>query len=197
MKQMLILLTAIAIITSSLTAQTIWTVDNAHSGVKFSVSHLVISEVEGNFKVYSGTLLSEKEDFAKAAVEFTVDVASINTDNEMRDKHLRTDDFFNTEKYPKMTFKSISWKKVGNQNYIVEGDLTIRDVTKRTTFEVVHGGMVKDSWGNTKAGFKAKAVINRFDFGLTWNSMVEAGGATVGKDVTITLNLQFAQKKSS
>ena len=117
--------------------------------------------------------------------------------NKMRDNHLKSDDFFNAEKYPKMTFKSVSWKKAGDQNYVLEGDLTIRDVTKRVTFTVVHGGTIKDPWGNTKAGFKATTVINRFDYGLKWNTLMEAGGATVGKDVSITLNLQFAQKKTS
>jgi polyisoprenoid-binding protein YceI len=197
MKQMFILIGAILIMAISATAQTTWTVDNIHSGVKFSVSHLIISEVEGSFKVYSGTLLSQKPDFTDAAVDFTVDVTSINTDNEMRDKHLKADDFFNAEKYSKMTFKGASWKKVDDRNYVLEGDLTIRDVTKRVTFTVIYGGTIKDPWGNTKAGFKATTVINRFDYGLRWNTLTEAGGATVGKDVSITLNLEFGQKKSS
>ena len=115
----------------------------------------------------------------------------------MRDNHLKSGDFFNAEKFPRMTFKSAAWKKVGEQNYLLEGDLTIRDVTKRVTFAVVHGGTIKDPWGNTKAGFKATTVINRFDYGLKWNTLMEAGGATVGKDVSITLNLEFGQKKSS
>lgn len=117
--------------------------------------------------------------------------------NKMRDNHLKSDDFFNAEKYPKTTFKSVSWKKVDDKNYVLEGDLTIRDVTKRVTFTVVHGGTIKDPWGNTKAGFKATTVINRLEYGLKWNALTEAGGATVGKDVSITLNLQFAQKKTS
>lgn len=197
MKKMLIFLAAALMIAVSAVAQTTWLVDNAHSNVKFSVTHLVISEVEGSFNVYSGTLQSLKPDFTEASVDFAVDVPSINTDNGMRDKHLKSDDFFNAEKYPKMTFKSASWKKVGDRNFVLEGDLTIRDVTKRVTFSVVHGGTIKDPWGNTKAGFKATTVINRFDYGLKWNTLTEAGGATVGKDVSITLNLEFAQKKAS
>lgn len=176
--------------------QTTWLVDNAHSSVKFTVSHLVISEVEGNFKVYYGNLESQP-DFSNARVGFSVDVNSIDTDNEMRDKHLKSDDFFNAEKFPTMTFKSNAWKKVDEKNYILEGDLTIRDVTKRVAFAVVYGGTIKDGYGNTKAGFKGTTSINRFDYGLKWNALTEAGGATVGKDVTITLNLEFAQKKSS
>jgi polyisoprenoid-binding protein YceI len=178
-------------------AESTWTVDNVHSTVKFAVTHLVISEVEGHFKVYSGTLQSAKDDFADVAVQFAIDVNSINTENGMRDKHLKSDDFFNAEKYPRMTFKSTSWKQAGANNYFLEGDLTIRDITKHVAFTVVYGGSMKDGSGNTKAGFKATAVINRFDYDLKWNALTEAGGATVGKDVTVTLNLEFAQKQSS
>lgn len=184
------------IISMGSVAQTTWTVDNVHSNVKFTVSHLVISEVEGSFKVYSGTVES-KADFSDAAIEFTVDVNSITTDNEMRDKHLKSDDFFNAEKFPKMTFTSTAWKKLDDRNYRLEGNLTIRDVTKPVVFNVVYGGTMKDPYGNVKAGFKATATINRFDYGLKWNVLTEAGGATVGKDVAITLNLELTQKKCS
>lgn len=177
-------------------SESTWTVDNIHSTVKFAVTHLVISEVEGNFKVYSGSLQSAKNDFADVAVQFAIDVNSINTENGMRDKHLKSDDFFNAEKYPRMTFKSTAWKQVDAKNYLLEGDLTIRDITRHVTFNVVYGGTMKDGSGSTKAGFKATAVINRFDYNLRWNALTEAGGATVGKDVDITLNLEFAQKKS-
>jgi len=176
-------------------AQSTWTVDIVHSNVSFTVTYLSISEVEGSFKAYSGTLQSSTNDFADAAVEFSIDVNSINTDNGTRDKHLKSDDFFNAEKYPQMTFKSTSWKKIEAKNYLLEGELTIRDVTKPVMFNVVYGGTGKDGRGNAKAGFKATAVINRFDYNLKWNAVTEAGGLTVGKDVTVMLNLQFAQKK--
>jgi polyisoprenoid-binding protein YceI len=177
-------------------AQTAWTVDNAHSNLKFAVTHLVIAEVDGLFKLYSGTLTAAKPDFSEASVDFTVDISSINTDNEMRDKHLKSDDFFNAEKFPKATFKSTSWKKVDDNRFTVAGDLTIRDVTKPVTFDVVYKGTMDDGHGHTKAGFKATAVINRFDYNLKWNVVTEAGGAVVGKDVTITVNLELQQKKS-
>lgn len=177
-------------------AQSTWKTDNAHSNVKFSVSHLVVTEVEGAFKVYDGSIQSAKPDFSDAAINFSVDVNSINTDNEMRDKHLKSDDFFNAEKFSKMTFKSTSFKKVGGNKYALEGDLTIRDITKKVKFDVTYGGTVKDPWGNTKAGFKAKGTINRFDYNLKWNTLTEAGGAVVGKDVEITLNLEFGQQKA-
>jgi polyisoprenoid-binding protein YceI len=175
-------------------AATQWNVDGAHSSVKFVVTHLVISEVEGSFKVYSGSIESANEDFSDAKIEFAVDVTSVNTDNEMRDNHLRSDDFFSAEKYPKMTFKSTAFKPLGGNKYALEGDLTIRDVTRRVSFDVIYGGKAKDGYGNTKAGFKATTTINRIDYGLKWNMATEAGGLTVGEDVTLSLNLQFASK---
>ncbi len=197
MKQSIVLIAAVMLIAISAFGQSTWTVDNTHSKVKFSVSHLIISEVEGNFNVYSGMLQSSKSDFSDGVIDFAIDVNSINTDNEGRDKHLKSEDFFNGEKYPKMTFKSVTWKKVKDQNYLLEGDLTIRDVTKRVTFNVVYGGTIQDPWGNTKSGFKATTTINRFDYGLKFNALTEAGSAVVGKDVNITLNLEFAKQKSS
>lgn len=195
MKRALSLAVIFVIMTFAVSAQNAWTVDPVHSNVKFSVTHLLVSEVEGNFKVYTGAIRSSTADFANSVVEFSVDANSINTENEMRDNHLKSADFFNAAQYPKMSFKTTAWKKVGPQNYTLEGDLTIRDVTKPISFAVVYGGTMQDGYGNTKAGFKATAVINRFDFGLKWNSLTEAGGAVVGKDVRITLNLQFVQKE--
>ena len=176
------------------TAKT-WKLDNLHSNVKFTVTHLVISEVEGNFKTFDGSISTAKDDFSDANINFTVDVASINTDNANRDGHLKGDDFFNAEAYPKMTFKSTSFKKKSGNQYTLTGDLTIRNVTKKVTFDVTYGGTAKDGYGNTKAGFKATGKINRLEYGLKWNSLTEAGGAVVGKDVSIQLNLQFALSK--
>ena len=172
-----------------------WVVDNSHSNVKFTVTHLLISEVEGNFTSFTGTMQSSKSDFTDAVIEFSVDVASINTDNDSRDKHLKSDDFFNAEKYPRLTFKSLIFKKINDKKYELTGDLTIRDVTKRVKFDVTYGGTVKDGYGNTKAGFKAIATINRFDYNLKWNSVTEAGGVVVGPDVNIQLNLEIGLKK--
>lgn len=177
-------------------SQNKWTLDKAHTGVKFSVTHLVISEVEGNFKSFDATILSSKPDFTDAQINFSVDINSINTDNENRDKHLKSDDFFNAEKYPQMTFKSTSFKKVSGNNYELEGDLTIRDVTKRVKFAVQYNGTIKDPWGNPKAGFKATTNINRFDYNLKWDKLTEAGGAVVGKDVKVTVNLEIQQQKA-
>ena len=178
-----------------LKAQTIWTIDNAHTSIKFSVTHLVISEVEGDFKTFTGTMTASKADFTDAQIDFSVDVASINTNNEQRDKHLASDDFFNAEKFPKMTFKSILMKKVGDSKYELFGNLTIRDVTKKVRFTVYYGGTIKDPWGFTRAGFKATTTIDRFDYNLKWNTLTETGGAVVGKDITINVNVEFVQQK--
>jgi len=195
MKKLLLIAVA-ALVQAVSFGQVKWNVDNVHSSVKFSVPHLVISEVEGSFKKFSGTLTSAKPDFTDAAINFTADVNSINTDNEMRDKHLKSDDFFNAAQYPEMTFKSTSFKKLSGNKYELYGNLTIRNTTKPVKFDVVYGGTAKDGYGNTKAGFKATTVINRFDYNLKWNNLTEAGGATVGKDVTLDLKLEFGQAKA-
>lgn len=192
-----ILAAAMLLIAAGVSAQTTkWTVDPVHTSIKFSVSHLVVSEVEGQFKKFDGTIEAPTADFNNSKINFTVDVNSINTDNETRDKHLKSDDFFNAEKYPQMTFKDLSFKKGKGNNYTLEGNLTIRDVTKKVKFDVTYGGTVVDPWGNTKAGFKASTKINRKDFGLKWNNLMAAGGAVVGDEVTIMLKLEFAKAKS-
>ena len=173
----------------------LWKVDNIHSSVRFSVPHLVISEVEGSFKVYDGSIATTKDDFSDAVIDFSIDVNSINTDNSMRDGHLKSDDFFNSEKYPKMIFKGTSFKKKLANKYVLIGDLTIRDVTKKIVFDVTYGGTGKDAYGNTKAGFKVAGKINRLEYGLKWNVLTEAGGATVGSEVSLASNLEFALSK--
>jgi polyisoprenoid-binding protein YceI len=190
------LLAVAALVQTAIFAQAKWNIDNVHSSVKFSVPHLVISEVDGSFKKFDGNVVAAKPDFSDANINFNIDVNSINTDNEMRDKHLKGDDFFNAAQYPVMTFKSTSIKKVSGNKYALYGNMTIRNITKPVKFDVVYGGTAKDGYGNTKAGFKATTVINRFDYDLKWNKLTEAGGATVGKDITIDMKLQFAQAKA-
>lgn len=187
---------AFTLFSSVLFAQAKWNVDPVHSNVRFTVPHLVISEVEGSFKKFNGTLAAAKPDFTDAAINFTVEVGSINTDNEMRDKHLKSDDFFNAEQYPNMVFKSTSFKKLSDNKYLLSGNLTIRNITRPVRFNVTYGGTAKDGYGNTKAGFKATGIINRFDYGLKWNALTEAGGATVGKEITIDMKLELTQAKS-
>lgn len=176
-------------------AQTKWAVDNAHSSVKFVVTHMVISEVEGNFKTFTGNISAPSSDFVNAQIDFTVDVNSINTDNDARDKHLKSDDFFAAAKYPNMTFKSSSFKKNADGKYSLTGTLTIHGVSKTVTFDVVYGGTRKDPYGNIKSGFKATTTINRQDYGLTWSGKTEAGELMVSDDVQIIVKLEFAQQK--
>lgn len=180
--------------TASLFAQTTWSVDKSHSKVGFSVSHLVITDVEGYFKDYDAQITTEGDDFSKAKIDFTINTNSIFTDNEDRDKHLRSDDFFNSEMYPQMTFKAKSMRKVGGNKYKLTGDLTIRDVTKKVDLDVVYNGMVKDPWGNTKAGFKVTGKINRFDYNLKWNKAIETGALVVGREVKLVIDLQLVKK---
>lgn len=177
------------------TAQTAtkWTTDKPHTNIIFSVSHLVVSDVEGTFKKFDGTMESSKADFSDAKITFTVDVNSISTDNDNRDKHLKSDDFFNAEKFPQMQFVSTSFQPAGDGKYKLTGNLTIRDVTKPVTFDVKYGGTVT-AMGATHIGFKAKTTINRFDYNLKWSAATEAGGMVVGKDVDVTINLDL--KKS-
>jgi polyisoprenoid-binding protein YceI len=179
----------------SANAQTAWVFDKSHTTIGFEVTHLVITTVDGKFKSFDGTVTTKGDSFEGAQIDFTTDVASITTENEKRDAHLRSDDFFNAEKYPKMTFKSVAMKKVSGSKYKLVGDLTIRDKTKRVELDVVFNGTVKDPWGNTKAGFRITGEINRFDFDLKWNTVMEAGGAVVSKDVAFDINVQL-QKKS-
>jgi polyisoprenoid-binding protein YceI len=179
---------------SAAQAVTKWTIDKAHSNVKFTVTHMVVSEVDGAFRSFDGTVEHSKPDFSDAKVNFTIDVSSIDTDNERRDGHLKSDDFFNAEKYPQMTFQSTSFKPLGNNKYELVGNLTIRDVTKPVKFDVTYGG-TNSSGGNTKAGFKAKATINRFDYNLKWDKATEAGSLVVAKEVDITINAQLNQAK--
>ena len=194
-KQIFSALAAVILTAGTLSAQTNkWTVDAVHSNIKFTVTHMVVSEVEGSFKKFDGTVESSKADFSDAVVNFTVDVNSVNTESEMRDGHLKGDDFFNAAKYPTMTFKSTSVKMLGGNKYQLTGNLTIRDVTKPVTFDVTYGGTIKTPMG-VKAGFKAKTTINRFDYNLKWNNAVEAGSLVVDKDVVISLNIELNQGK--
>ncbi|RZL33557.1 MAG: polyisoprenoid-binding protein [Pedobacter sp.] len=197
MKKLFLFMLATSISLASL-AQTKWTIDPMHSFVNFQVKHSGISFVDGSFKKFDGTITAAKADLTDAKINFTVDVASINTSVDMRDNHLKSDDFFNAEKYPTMTFVSTSFsqkpfkgpKKTTNLYYL-KGKLTIRDVTKDVLFQVVYGGTAKDQQGNTKAGFAATTTINRLDYNIKYDPT----GAGIAKDIQITLNLQFAQAK--
>ena len=166
-----------------------WKLDAAHSKIQFKTSYLLISETEGDFKKFDGTFSSSLPDWSDLKTTLTVEVNSINTENEMRDGHLKGDDFFNAEKYPQIKFESTSVKKIGDKKYVLNGFLTIRDVTKKVSLPVVYNGMVKDPWGNVKAGFKSTGKINRKDYGLTYNGAAGSGEAVVGDEVEFTIDL--------
>ena len=158
----------------------------------FNVKHLVISEVGGKFKEFEGQVKSNSDDFDGSDIEFKAMVQSVNTDNEQRDGHLKSDDFFNAEKYPELKFNG---KLVKNgSGYALKGEMTIRDLTKPIEFEVKYNGTVTDPWGNTKAGFKIMGTINRFDYGLKWNTLMEAGGAVVDKEINIVCNVELQKQ---
>ncbi|MDQ6812201.1 MAG: YceI family protein [Bacteroidota bacterium] len=169
-----------------------WVIDKPHSNVKFTVTHLVVSEVEGNFKLFDGSMENSKNDFSDAKINFAVDVNSLSTDNDMRDKHLKSDDFFNAEKFPAMKFQSTSFTPSGGNKYKLAGNLTIRDVTKPVVFDVTFGGTV-NNMGKTKAGFKAKTSINRFDYNLKWDKATETGGLVVSKEVELVVNVEMSK----
>ena len=172
-----------------------WKIDHSHSSVKFSVTHMVVSEFDGDFKKFDGKFSTAGDDFTTANVEFTIDVNSINTDNERRDTHLKSDDFFNAAKYPFMKFTGKSLKKTGEKTYILSGDLTIRDVTKQINLNVTYNGTIIDPYKNTRAGFKVTGSIDRFDYNLKWNSMMDTGGAVVGNMVDFQTNIELTKEK--
>ncbi|GJM27376.1 MAG: polyisoprenoid-binding protein [Cyclobacteriaceae bacterium] len=176
------------------TAQVNWSFDKAHTNIEFSVQHLVISDVTGKFGSFEGKVVSKGDDFSGSDVSFTVDVSSVNTGNEKRDGHLKSDDFFNAKEFPEIKFTNGILKQVEGKNYTLTGDLTIRDITKPVEMEVKHGGTIKDPYGNTKAGFKVKGTINRFDYNMKFDAAMEAGGLVVGEEVDIVCNVELKKE---
>lgn len=170
-----------------------WKIDAAHSHVGFSVRHMVVSTVHGGFGKFSGTLNVDEANPANSSVEGEVETASISTNDANRDNHLRSADFFDAEQYPTITFNSTSIEKSGD-DYKVAGDLTLHGVTKPATFTVEYAGVIKDAYGMQRAGFSAKTKISRKEFGLTWNNLLETGGAVVSDDVKIELDLAATQQ---
>ena len=176
------------------TSTTTWNIDPAHSVAEFKVKHMMIANEKGQFTKVSGVLVRDESNPANDRVEATIEAASIHTRDEQRDAHLKSADFFHVEKFPTLHFKSTGIKVVGEGELSVEGDLTIRGVTRKVRF-AVEGPTppAKDPWGNTRIGVSASTKINRKDFGLTWNAALETGGILVGDDITITLDAQFVK----
>ncbi len=173
-------------------ATSTWAIDPAHSEIQFKVKHLVITTVTGHFKEFSGSVEAE-EGFENASIAFEAAVASISTNNEQRDGHLKSADFFDAENFPTLSFASTSFTKDGSDFSLV-GDLTIKGTTLPITFEVDYEGTATDPWGNVKAGFEVKGKINRKDFGLAWNAITEAGSALVSEEVKLIGNIQLVKQ---
>lgn len=173
-----------------MSTQDTWNIDASHTLVEFGIRHLMITTVKGRFGGVEGTIKGDMDDLTGAEVDVKIDAASIDTRDEKRDEHLRSADFFEVEKYPHMTYKSTKVTKTGDKTYTIDGELTIRDVTRPVTLEAEFLGKAVDPWGNEKVGFSAKGKLNRKDFGLTWNAPLEAGGVLVGDEVTIQLEVQ-------
>ncbi|HPH84983.1 MAG TPA: YceI family protein [Ferruginibacter sp.] len=170
-----------------------WAIDASHSEIQFKIKHLVITTVTGHFTSFNGAMEAD-DDFSNAHINFEADVNSISTNNEQRDTHLKSADFFDVEKFPKLSFRSTGFEKKGDDEFELTGDLSIRDIMRQVTFTVEYGGTATDPWGQVKAGFELKGKINRKDFGLTWNALTEAGGALVSDEVKLAANIQLVKQ---
>ncbi|BCA55063.1 conserved exported protein of unknown function [Nitrospira sp. KM1] len=171
-----------------------WNVDPEHSTVEFRVAHMVVSKTTGRFTDYTGFAEMDAEAGTFKAIEATIKTASITTNHEKRDAHLKNPDFFDVEKYPTMTYKMKNYKKTGD-GYTAVGDLTLHGVTKEVTLTGTFNGVSKDPWGNTRAGFSGEGTVNRKDFGMVWSKALDSGGFVVGDDVHIKLDVECIKAK--
>ena len=174
-------------------AKTKWALDPAHSGVEFSVKHMMIANVKGTFNQFDAEIEADPTDLTTSDISFSINTASVDTRNEDRDNHLRSEDFFDVENFPNLTFKATEIVNNGEGEYDVTGNLTIRGVTRQETFTVTYEGTGKDPWGNEKVGFTVSGKIKRSDYGLTWNAALETGGVLVGDQIKISLDIQAAK----
>lgn len=175
-------------------ATTKWTVDNMHSEVHFKVKHLVISTVTGAFNTFSGSAVAADDSFEHANINFLIDVNSVDTNQSMRDEHLKGADFFDTEAFPEIKFESTSFTKAKGDVYKLAGNLTMKGVTKPVELEAEYGGTEKDNYGNTKVGFEVTGTINRKEYGLTYNALTETGGLALGENIKLIANIQLAKE---
>ena len=172
----------------------VYKIDAAHSEINFKVKHLMITNVTGSFNTFEGTMESNKEDFSDAKISFTADINSISTNNEQRDGHLKSDDFFGAEAYPQLSFTSTALTPKGDDEYVLTGDLTIKGVTKSVDLKVELGGTATDPYGQVKTGFEINGKINRKDFGLNWSAVTEAGNIMVSDEVKLQLAVQLIKQ---
>ncbi len=171
-----------------------WTIDPAHSEIQFKVKHMMITTVTGSFKEFTSEVETQGNDFTTAKVKFQAATVSVFTNADQRDAHLKSADFFDVEKYPDLKFESTSLVKVDDENFTLNGNLTIKDITKPVKLDVEVGGIGKDPWGNLKAGFSLTGKINRKEWGLNWNAVLESGGVLVSEDVRIFCEVQYVKQ---
>lgn len=167
-----------------------WQIDNSHTHVGFSVKHMMIATVRGEFKQYSGTLELDTSDLTRSRISGDIEVASLDTREANRDQHLRSADFFDAEQFPRISFVSRRIERLDEENYRVIGDLTIRGITREVSLEAEYSGIHKDPWGATRTGFMVRGAIDRKEFGLTWNAALETGGVLVGEKVKLELDIE-------
>ncbi len=171
-----------------------WAIDPMHSEIRFKIKHLMISNVTGSFNSFEGKAETEGDDFTKGSVSFSADISSVDTGNEQRDGHLKAPDFFDADTYPKLSFVSTKVENNAGDSFDLYGDLTIRDITKNIKLAVDKGGVAKDMYGQTKAGFTVTGKINRKDFGLSWGGLTETGGVVLSEDVKIDCEVQLTEQ---
>lgn len=167
-----------------------WKVDMAHTKIGFSARHMVISEVEGNFKDFD-IKVSADDDFTDCEIDVTIKTASIETGNSDRDNHLKSPDFFDAANHAEIKFKSNSLEKISIDEFKLKGDLIIRNITKPIELDVIYGGKIKDPWGNERVGFQVEGKVNRFDYDLKWNALMETGGAVVSKVIKLNCHIEL------
>ncbi|HJS54482.1 MAG TPA: YceI family protein [Chitinophagaceae bacterium] len=175
-------------------AKQTWALDPTHSELQFRIRHLMIATVSGQFNQFNATVETEEDDFSKSRIHFAAAVDSISTNNEQRDAHLKNGDFFDTEKFPSITFESERMEKISDDEYKLYGALTIRGISKKIILNAEFGGVTKDPWGNTRTGFSVAGKINRQDFGMRFGAVSETGGLLLGDEVKINANVQFVKE---
>jgi polyisoprenoid-binding protein YceI len=170
------------------------TIDPMNSEIQFKVKHLMISTLSGLFKKFNGSASTYSKNFEDMEIQFSMDVDSITTEQQMRDNHLKGPEFFDAEKFPRINFQSLSFKKLKGDDYLLVGNLTIKETTKQVEVNVIFGGTAKDSFGNIKVGFEITGIVNRKEFGLTYNHLTEAGGLAISEDVKLIANIQLIKE---
>jgi len=194
-KTSIIVLAMVLSLALGVQAQT-WNFDKAHTTIGFSARHMVIANVAGKFEDYDGQVMFDGKNLGAGMVNLTINVQSINTDNDTRDKHLRSSDFFDMEKYPAITFKSTKIVKGEGNNFKLTGDLTMKGITKSVTLDCVLNGIITDPMGNTRAGFSGTGMIKRHDYNIAWDNKIQDGSFIVGEDIAINLQIELTKAES-